>query len=110
MPKTKTSISLDEKLVTTLDEHAKTEGMSRSQLIERFIEAGLEDQGEPMYEFFKMTCMPSEVVKFMSIGEPNDDDGPIEVVKRVSVTRWQAWQAQRDHEQATQQTAKGSKK
>ena len=60
MPKIKTSISLDEKLLAELDKQAEADGISRSELIERICRRTLDD--EPKVEFFRLHGMPTQLV------------------------------------------------
>jgi hypothetical protein len=93
MSKIKTSISLDEKLVAALDKQAKADGISRSELIERMCRRSLDD--EPKVEFFRMHGMPTQLVPALSAMSWHDEDGPVELVIRVSNSDWDAWRRNR---------------
>ena len=94
MPKLKTSISLDERLLADLDRQAEADGVSRSELIERICRRSLED-GEPKVEFIRLWGMPTQLGPTLSTMSWHDDDGPVELVIRVPASDWEAWSRKR---------------
>lgn len=98
MPKLKTSISLDERLLADLDRQANADGVSRSELIERLCRRSLEDD-EPKVEFFRLWGMPTQLVSALSAMSWHDDDGPLELVIRVPASDWEEWYRRRTSSQ-----------
>jgi len=90
MAKLKTSISLDERLLTDLDRQAEADGVSRSELNERICRRSLED-GEPKVEFFLMWGLPTQLGPTLTTMSWHDDDGPVELVLRVPASDWEVW-------------------
>jgi hypothetical protein len=89
MAKVKTSITLDEQLVAHLDRQAQAYHISRSELIERLCRSSLEE--EPKVEFFRLIGMPTKMASALKAFHWHDDDGPVELVVRVSRPQWEQW-------------------
>ncbi|GJM17942.1 MAG: hypothetical protein DHS20C14_01550 [Phycisphaeraceae bacterium] len=89
----KTSISLDERLVAQLDQQAEADEISSSELIERICRGSLDQ--DPKVEFFRMNCMPTEVLAALSAVHWHDEDGPVELVMRVPASDWEEWRRRR---------------
>lgn len=107
MAKTKTSISLDERLLANLDRQAEADGVNRSELIERICRRSLEE--EPKVEFFRFHGMPTQLASALSAGHWHDSDGPVELVIRVPASDWEQWRRRRT-EQAVAETKARSRK
>ncbi|MCC5823869.1 MAG: ribbon-helix-helix domain-containing protein [Phycisphaerales bacterium] len=89
MAKIKTSISLDERLLADLDNQAKADGVSRSELIERLCRRSLSK--DPKVEVVRFQGMPTAIVPLLSSMSWHDEDGPVELVIRVATPQWEEW-------------------
>lgn len=106
--KDKIAISMDAKIRARIDAIAKSSGESRSQVIERLCAERIEND---YVEFVRITAFPTQIREFVNawaVGERgkkpreesfgmviHDDDGPIEMVLRVSRREWETWAQQR---------------
>lgn len=89
MSKIKTSISLDERLVSDLDRQAKADGVSRSELIERLCRRSLSE--EPKVEIIHFNGPPTAIVPALSMLSWHDEDGPVELIIKAPKERWEEW-------------------
>lgn len=78
-----------------LDVQAATNGISRSELIERICRSVIMGESPEYVEFFRFFGAPTEVPRALSGVTFHDEDGPIECVLRVTQDEWDRREARR---------------
>lgn len=89
MAKQKLSITVDANLVDAVDRMAKDRDINRSECIERLLAEALGDTG--WWEFIRLRSLPSEIKRWMAHSTLSDDDGPCEMVLRVTAEEKREW-------------------